>query len=431
MNSAIANFYRLSLQDKRNKLQESGFSEDELRALWGEPGLSLEQAERMIENVVGLYQLPLGICTNLQINGHDRLVPMVIEESSVVAAASNASKMLRAGGGVRAESTASLMIGQIQLVDVPDLDKATRMILEAKESLLLRVGQQFPAWQERGGGPRDIEVRTLLPQSSDDPLGPMLIVHLIVDVCDAMGANAINSMCEYLAPILTQMVGGRVRLRILSNLSDRRLVSVQGRVPIRAFCKPEQPDEHGVEVARGIEEASVFAERDPYRAATHNKGIMNGVDAVLMATGQDYRAIEAGVHAYAARTGRYSALSRWRYRDGFLLGEMTLPLAVGTVGGILKMHPSIQAALRLMQIQHAHELAEIAAAVGLAQNLAALRALASEGIQQGHMRLHAHNIATEVGAEPHELSALIASLEKQPFLSQSVARKLLEQLRQG
>jgi hydroxymethylglutaryl-CoA reductase len=257
----------------------------------------------------------------------------------------------------------------------------------------------------------------------------MVIVHILVDVCDAMGANAINSMCEALAPRLATLSGGTVRLRILSNLSDERLVTVKGRVPAAAFCKKDQPLEVGIETAKGIEEASIFAERDPYRAATHNKGVMNGIDAVLMATGQDYRAIEAGAHAYVSRTGRYTAMSKWRYRDGDLHGEMTLPMAVGIVGGITRVHPRVRAALAMMRIESARELGEIAAAVGLAQNLAALRALASEGIQHGHMRMHARNVAAEVGARPDEIEAIARAMAEKGQIKRDVAKALLDELR--
>lgn len=432
MKSSISGLYRLSIDEKIQTIcQAAGLQPDELDAMWGETGLPIEQAEAMIENVVGMFQLPLGVCTNLTINGRDRLVPMVIEESSVVAAASNAAKMLRAGGGITAESTEPIMIGQVQLLDIEDLNAATQAVLEAKQELLGKLRAQFPAWEKRGGGPRDIEVRELPPMSTNDPLPAMLVVHILVDVRDAMGANAVNSMCEFLAPSLASLTGGRVRLRILSNLTDRRLVTVKGRVPVEAFAKKGQPASYGHEVAKGIEEASVFAERDPYRAATHNKGIMNGVDAVLMATGQDYRAVEAGVHAYAARDTHYTALSQWRYKGEYLEGEMTLPLAVGTVGGIIRVHPTVQAGIKLMQVEKAHELAEISAAVGLAQNLAALRALAAEGIQKGHMRLHSRNIAMEVGATPEEVPVLAAALENEDIVSFSVAQRLLEEMRKG
>jgi hydroxymethylglutaryl-CoA reductase len=350
-------------------------------------GLELEVADRMIENVVGLLALPVGVGLHLRVNGRERLVPMAIEEPSVVAGLSNAAKMLAAGGGVTVEATAALMIAQIQLVDVPDLDAAERAVREAHAAVAHSCREADPTLAALGGGVRDVVVRRLLPHGPEDPLGPMLVVHLVVDVLDAMGANAVNTMAECVAPELERLTGGRARLRILSNLADRRTVTAAGSVPFAALAREGFA---GDDVARGIVEASVFAERDPYRAATHNKGIMNGIDAVLLATGQDWRAVEAGAHAYAARDGRYGPLSRWRLGDDATLrGRLTLPLAVGIVGGAVKAHRGVRAALKLAGVERARELAELAAAAGLAQNLAALRALAAEGIQRGHMRLHA------------------------------------------
>lgn len=350
-------------------------------------GLELEVADRMIENVVGLLALPVGVGLHLRVNGRERLVPMVIEEPSVVAGLSNAAKMLAAGGGVTVEATAALMIAQVQLVDVPDLDAAERAVLEAHAAVARSCRDADPTLAALGGGVRDVVVRRLPPRGPEDPLGPMLVVHLVVDVLDAMGANAVNTMAECVAPELERLTGGRARLRILSNLADRRTVTAVGSVPFAALAREGFA---GDDVARGIVEASVFAERDPYRAATHNKGIMNGIDAVLLATGQDWRAVEAGAHAYAARDGRYGPLSRWRLGDDATLrGTLTLPLAVGVVGGAVKTHRGVRAALKLAGVERARELAELAAAAGLAQNLAALRALAAEGIQRGHMRLHA------------------------------------------
>lgn len=432
MKSNLSGLYRSSLEERRQRVAEATeLSLEQQDALWGGEGLPLEQAEQMIENVVGTFRLPLGMCVNLQMNGVDRIVPMVIEEPSVVAAASNACRMLRAGGGIEATSTPAIMIGQIQLVDIPNIEQAKASILEAKDSILTTLQTNHPKWIKRGGGPRDLEVRHLPPMEENDPLGDMLVVHILVDVCDAMGANAINTMCEDIAPTLAQLSQGKTRLRILSNLSDKRLVTVRGKIPVEALCKKGQSIEVGIETAKGIEEASIFAERDPYRAATHNKGVMNGIDAVLMATGQDYRAIEAGAHAYAARTGRYTAMSTWRVRDGFLCGEMTLPMAVGIVGGITRVHPRVRAALQMMRIERAHELAEVAAAIGLAQNVAALRALAAEGIQHGHMRMHARNVAAEVGAKPEEIEALAKQMAEAGQINRDQARLLLQQLREG
>jgi len=424
MKSEIAGFYKLSIEERRNKIaeitgivadEEGGFSES----------LNVEMADQMVENVVGVMGVPLGICTYLRVNGKDRLVPMAIEESSVIAAASNAAKLLRGGKGIIAETTKPIMIGQIQLMDVPDMELARSVILEAKEELLQQGATYTKLLVELGGGPVDIEVRELPSFGGDDPLGSMLIVHILVDVRDAMGANTVNTICEGLSSRLVELSGGRARLRILSNLADKRLVTVKGKVPFEAFCKKGQSLSFGEETAKGIEEASVFAERDPYRAATHNKGIMNGIDAVLMATGQDYRAVEAGVHAYASRSGRYTSLSKWRVQEGFLYGELSVPMALGIVGGITRIHPTVKQSFNILNLQYAHELAEITASVGLAQNLAALRALAMEGIQQGHMRLHARNIAIEAGASGELITIISEKMIASKQVNHEKARELL------
>jgi hydroxymethylglutaryl-CoA reductase len=377
----------LSPAERLRRLSPAAGLDEADRAALATGGLDLETADRMLENVVGLLALPLGVGLHLVVNGRERVVPMAIEEPSVVAGLSNAAKMLAAGGGVTATATPSLMLGQVQLVEVPDLEAAERAVAGARDALARGCREADPTLASLGGGLRDVVVRRLAPHGPDDPLGPMLVVHLVVDVLDAMGANAVNTMAEHVSPELERLTGGRARLRILSNLADRRTVTATGRVPFAALTRDGFA---GADVARGIEEASVFAERDPYRAATHNKGIMNGIDAFLLATGQDWRAVEAGAHAYAARDGRYGPLSRWRIRDdGALHGTLTLPMAVGVVGGAVRVHPGVRAALKLAGVAHARELAETAAAAGLAQNLAALRALAAEGIQRGHMRLHA------------------------------------------
>lgn len=430
LSSHLPGFHTLALAEKRRILAATlGLGDAEESALWGGGRLSIEQAETMVENVVALMSLPLGIATNFRVNGRDVLVPMVIEEASVIAAASHAAKLLREGGGIQAVASEPWMIGQIQLLDIPDLPKAKAAIQAAEAELLSEAARLDPRLVAVGGGPRLIEIRDLPPLDHDDPLGPMLVIHLIVDVRDAMGANAVNTMCEGLAPRLAALTGGRSRLRILSNLADRRTITVSGQVPFSAFSSKGQPLSFGEATAYGIQEASVFAERDPYRASTHNKGIMNGIDAVLLATGQDFRAVEAGAHTYAARQGRYTALSRWRVRDGALRGEMTLPMAVGIVGGVIRVHPTAQAALRILQIQSARELAEIAAAVGLAQNLAAIRALSVEGIQRGHMRLHARNVAVEAGASETEIEAVVEELARQGRYHLDLARQILLSLR--
>ena len=387
-NSRITGFYKLSLDEKLDALaQASGGTPVDFNLL------TAQQADKMVENVVATHNLPLGIGLNFKINGVDRLVPMVIEEPSVVAGASFMAKLARAGGGFFATTSAPEMIGQIQVLDVADIHAAKMAIYEARQSLLAEADEIDPILKKLGGGARDLEVRVI----EDSPIGKFLVLHLIYDVRDAMGANAINTACEKLAPRIEALTGGRVHLKILSNLSDRRMARVRCTIPIKEL---EFDDFSGEAVRDGIIEAYAFAAVDPYRAATHNKGIMNGVDAVVIATGNDWRAIEAGAHAYAAQDGRYTSLSTWgKDADGNLVGTLEMPLAVGIVGGATKVHPTAQAALKLMDVKTASELAEIIVSVGLAQNLAALRALATEGIQRGHMSLHARQVAIAAGAE--------------------------------
>lgn len=346
-----------------------GLNEEELLTLQGGNGsLPLERADKMIENVVGTFNLPLGIATNFLINGRDVLVPMVVEEPSIVAGASYAARLVRAGGGFQASSTEPLMIGQVQLVDLASPERAVLAILEHKDELLALANAQSASLSRLGGGARDIETRYF----ASSPMGPMLIVHLIVDCRDAMGANAINSMCETIAPRLETITGGRAYLRILSNLSDRRLACARAVVPPAAL---ERDGLSGEEVIEGILWAYSFAAVDPYRATTHNKGIMNGIDPVLIATGNDWRAVEAGAHAYASRDGHYTSMSVWeRDAAGNLVGTLEIPLAVGIVGGATKVHPTAQAALKLLGVKTANELAEVCVCAGLASNLAAMRA---------------------------------------------------------
>ncbi|MCC6521049.1 MAG: hydroxymethylglutaryl-CoA reductase, degradative, partial [Polyangiaceae bacterium] len=426
--SELPGFYKLSIDERRARLAElTGLDPQELARLSGAKGLADEQADRMVENALGVIGMPLGLCANLRVNGRDRLVPMAVEEPSVVAACSHAAKLLRAGGGVEATVSAPHMVGQIQLLDVADPAAAEAALLAAKGELLAAANAGHPSLCAAGGGALELLVRRLPSLGEGDPCGDMLIVHLVVDVRDAMGANAINSMCEHLAPRVAELARGRVGLRILSNLCDRRTVSVRGRVPLAALAgkgghAPES-------LARGIEEASVFAERDPYRAATHNKGIMNGVDAVLVAFGQDWRAVESGAHAFAARGGRYTALARWRVRGDALVGELVLPLAVGTVGGVAGVHPVVAIARHVAGVEHASDLAALVGAVGLAQNLGALRALAAEGIQHGHMRLHARNVAVEAGALGEEVDRVAARIADARTVNVPAARAALAEVR--
>lgn len=380
--SRIAGFRRLSISERRRLLSAwSGLSEWDLEQALNQGGLDATKADRLVENAVGTFALPLGVALNFRLNGEDVLVPMAIEEPSVIAAASHAAKLTRSVEGFIAESDDSIMIAQVQLLDVVDIGEAMREIVRDKASLLGIADRAQPGLKARGGGARDLEVRVL-----DDG---SLVVHLLADCVDAMGANAVNTMAESLAPELAKLAKGRAGLKILSNLADRRCVRVSCAISFEALsdsCRELGLD--GATVARRIEEASRFAEIDPYRAATHNKGIMNGLDAVGIATGQDWRGLEAGAHAFAARSGRYEALSQWRVRDQQLHGRMELPMAVGTVGGGISVHPTVQFALRLCGQPRAKVLGQILAAAGLASNLAALRALSTEGIQRGHMSLH-------------------------------------------
>lgn len=385
--SRIQGFHKMSLQERHRILQSfSGLTEEDLKTLSREGALGFETANRMVENVVGTIQIPLGIAMNFIINGREYLVPMAVEEPSVVAAASNAAKLARSGGGFFVTNTGPVMIAQIQVVNVHDARSARIALFEKKEEILALANAQDPTLIGVGGGARDLEIKVL-----DSRLGEMVILHLIVDTRDAMGANAVNTMAEALAPHIEGWTGGKVYLRILSNLADRRLV--------RARTKVTKEVLGGESVVEGILYAQAFAEADPYRATTHNKGIMNGVIAVVNATGNDTRAIEAGAHAYAARSGRYTSLTTWeKDAEGNLAGTLEIPMAVGLVGGATKINPVFQASLKILGVKSAVELGEIIAAVGLAQNLAAIRVLATEGVQSGHMSLHAKNIAVMAGA---------------------------------
>jgi hydroxymethylglutaryl-CoA reductase len=421
--SRISGFYKRTLAERAAIVSQWGdLSHAEQSALLGVNGLTPAQADHMIENAVGVYALPLGIATNFLINGRDYLIPMVIEEPSVVAAVSNAARLFREGGGFATSSDEPIMIGQIQVLDVPDIYVAAGAIMAQRPALLDAVNQIGGSIVRHGGGARDIQVRPLM----ETPVGPMLIVHLLYDTRDAMGANAINTAVEYLAPQIEALTGGRVNLRILSNLTDQRKASAEGMIPAAALATETLS---GDEVARAIVEAGAFAEVDPYRAATHNKGIMNGVDAVVIATGNDWRAMEAGAHAYASRDGRYTSLSHWWMDDeGNLRGSLEMPCAVGIVGGATRVHPAAQVALRILGVEAARELAEIIVAVGLAQNFAALRALATEGIQRGHMRMHARQIAVAAGAQPEHVSRVVEQMIAENNIRAERAREIVRAL---
>jgi hydroxymethylglutaryl-CoA reductase len=423
INSQITGFYELNALERLTQVQARvGLSDEETAILQGSKGLDVVQADRMSENVIGTLALPLGIAVNFLVNGRDYLVPMAIEEPSVVAAASHAAKLAREGGGFMAEAAASLMIGQIQVLELDDPEGARRKLLAERERLLAVANEQDPVIVGLGGGARDLEVRII----QKTPVGPMLIIHLIYDCRDAMGANVVNTAVEALAPLVEEITGGQVRLRILSNLADRRLARARAAVPEKAL---DMEDFAGHEVAHRIVEAYALAAVDPYRAATHNKGIMNGVDALLVATGNDWRAVEAGAHAYAARSGRYGSLSTWeRDAAGNLVGTLELPMALGVVGGATKAHPSARVALKVLGVETAQELAEVAAAVGLAQNLAALRALATEGIQRGHMELHARNMAIAAGARGDLIDKVVARMVEEQAIRLDNAEGILKEM---
>lgn len=423
--SRIAGFYNLTLDERRAKVAEAAWLEqNDLAPYAANGGLTLEAAEHMIENVIGTHALPLGIGLNFMVNGRDVLVPMAVEEPSVVAGASFMAKLARAGGGFFTTSSAPLMIGQMQVINVENLHEARYKILEKKAELLAEADQIDPVLKKFGGGARDLEVRVI----EDSPIGGFLVVHLIYDVRDAMGANAVNTACERLAPHIDAITGGKVHLRILSNLADRRIARARCTIPLAQLAFEGFS---GEAVRDGIIAAYAFAAADPYRAATHNKGIMNGVDAVVLATGNDWRAIEAGAHAYAARSGRYTSLSTWgKDAEGNLVGTLEMPMAVGIIGGATRVHPAARAAIKMMGVKTASELAEIIVAVGLAQNMAALRALATEGIQRGHMGLHARQVAIAAGASGDLVEKIAAQMVAEKTVRIDRAEEILKSLTQ-
>ncbi len=418
--SELSGFYKLSPGERLKIVRELvGLSEEDVKLLRRTGALELKQANRMIENVIGTTELPLGIATNFLINGRDYLVPMVLEEPSVVAAASNAAKMARPRGGFYTESTLPVMIGQIQLVDIKNPVEARKKILKAKEQILAKANKQDPILVKLGGGARDIEVRVLTTH-----LGPITIIHLLVDVRDAMGANVINTMCEAVTPLIEELTGGRVFLRIVSNLATYRLARAKAVFMKKALG--------GEEVVDGILQAYAFAAADPYRCTTHNKGVMNGIIAVALATANDTRALESGAHAYAAMGGTYKPLTHWeRTVDGDLFGRIELPVAVGTIGGATAVHPVAKVCRKILGVKSARELGEVMAAVGLAQNLAAMRALATVGIQAGHMKLHARNIAATAGAKGELIDKVAAQLVKEKKVRVDRAKEILEELTKG
>lgn len=415
-NSNYSGFYKLSIDERLEKVKEfSNLTEEQINILKDPASLDINRADHMIENVIGIYSLPIGVALNFMINGKDYLIPMVTEEPSVIAAASNGAKVARSSGGFKAFYVKSNMIAQIQVIDVMDCNYAKMIILEHTSEIIKRCNDCDPVLVNLGGGAVDVDVRVMKTPKNEN----LLIVHLKVNTLDAMGANAVNTMAESIAPYIEKLTGGKVYLRILTNLATDRLV--------RAGVKIKKEELGGEEVVDKIVAAQDFALSDPYRAATHNKGIMNGISAAVMATGNDTRAIESGAHAYAAITGQYLPLTSWE-KDihGDLVGTIELPMAVGLVGGATKSHPQAQVSVSILGVKSAKELGEVYAALGLAQNLSAIRALATEGIQRGHMSLHAKNVAIQAGAKGEDIEKVVKQMIEDKKINTEYAKKLLE-----
>lgn len=415
--SVISGFYKLPPKERLAIIKDfAGLTEDEVRLLENTGSLPMDVADHMVENVIGVFPEPLGVGVNFQVNGKDYLIPMATEEPSVIAAASYAAKMVRDGGGFHTSSTAPVMIGQIQVVKIKDAKVAKKQVLDAKVDLLKKANDQDQVLNSFGGGAKDLDAKII-----DTTMGQMLIVELYVDCRDAMGANAVNTMAEAIAPLIEQLTGGHVYLRIISNLATKRLA--------KAWCTVPKESLGGEAIVDGIAYASAFAAADPYRAATHNKGALNGIIAVVLATGNDHRAIEAGAHAYAALKGPYTSISKWiKNANGDLEGCIELPMAVGLIGGAVKTHPIARIAMKILNVKTANEFAEVIAAVGLAQNLGALRALSNEGIQRGHMSLHARNIAVTAGAKDELVDLVAQRMVKERKVRVDRAKEILEEL---
>ena len=421
--SRLDNMRNLAPAERLAKVAQAVSLDDAEQSVFLDKGLPLTLANGMIENVVGTFELPIGVAANFTVNGRDYLIPMAVEEPSVVAAASYMARIARGCGGFQTSSTGPMMRAQVQVLGVADPHGARARVLREREAIIDAANAKDKVLVSLGGGCRDVEVHVF----DETPAGPMVVIHLIVDVRDAMGANTVNTMAESVAPMIETICGGAVRLRILSNYADLRVARAMVSVTPEALATK---DYSGERIANGIVEACALAIVDPYRAATHNKGIMNGIDPVVVATGNDWRAIEAGAHVWASRTGRYTSLSRWEIdASGRLVGTLEMPMALGLVGGATKTHPAARAALKILAVETAQELAEVTVAVGLAQNMAALRALATEGIQKGHMALHARNIAIVAGAEGDEIEKVAAALAASHDVRVDRARELLETMR--
>ena len=416
--SQLTGFYKLSPRERAQLVKDfAGLTDEEVNLLQSTGSLDLDLANRMIENVVGAFPVPLGIAVNFLVNKRDYLIPMAIEEPSVVAAASYAAKMVREGGGFSANSTAQIMIGQIQAVGIKDPHRAKMAVYAAKDEILNKANEQDPMLVSVGGGAKDLEVKVINAQT-----GPMVITELHVDCRDVMGANAVNTMAEAVAPLIERITHGRVYLRIISNLAVKRLV--------RAWCTIPKETVGGEEVVNGIIEAYAFAAADPFRCATHNKGILNGIIGVIIATCNDHRAVEAGAHAYAAHLGGYRPLSIWeKNENGDLVGAIQMPMAVGIFGGATRVHPIAKIALKILGVKTAAEFGEVLAAVGLAQNLGALRALASEGIQRGHMSLHARNMAIAAGATDELVDLVVERMVSERKIRPDRAKELIDEFK--
>jgi hydroxymethylglutaryl-CoA reductase len=415
--SKISGFYKLSPVERLELVKDfSNLSKEDTEAIQSLSGLKVEDADRMIENVIGIMSVPLGIAVNFLINDKDYLIPMAIEEPSVIAAASNAARIARIGGGFQASNTGPVMIGQIQAVDIEDPYGGKMSILESKNTILKKANEQDPILVKFGGGAKDVSVEVI-----DSFIGPMVVTNLLVDCRDAMGANAVNTMAEAVAPLIEEITGGKVNLRIISNLASERLVRSKAIFPKEALG--------GEDVVVGVVAAYAFAAADPYRCATHNKGIMNGVSAVALATGQDTRALEAGAHSFAAISGEYLPLTTWEQNEkGDLVGTIEIPMAVGLIGGATAVHPVAKACKKILGIKSAVELGEVMASVGLAQNLAALRALSSEGIQKGHMKLHARNLAISAGAKGKVIDKVTTKMIEEQKVRFDRAKELVDEI---
>ncbi|WP_047980540.1 hydroxymethylglutaryl-CoA reductase, degradative [Ornithinibacillus contaminans] len=423
--SRIPGFYKKTVEERRELLNETiGLTEDDLAVLSSRQALPIETADKMIENVVGTFPLPLGLGLNFLINGKEYIIPMAVEEPSVVASASHIAKLVRDAGGFTTEATERVMIGQIQVVGCADYDVAKQAVLEMKNELMEAANQAYPSIVQRGGGAKDLDVR-ILNDSPESNYGKMLVVHLYINTCDAMGANIINTMVESLAPTIEEITSGKVYLRILSNYADRCVARAKCVIPPELLVTGEYS---GEAVRDGVVHAFEFADSDPYRAVTHNKGIMNGIDPVVIATGNDWRAVEAGAHAYASRYGSYRSMTKWSVdKEGNLVGELELPMSIGTVGGAIRVHPISQIAHKILAIESASELAQVIVAVGLAQNLGALKALVTDGIQKGHMALHSRSVAIAAGATGEMIDIIAEKLISEKEIRVGKAKELVEQ----